>query len=184
MPQHLEDRHLGTSGCKCAVVSLQGEVFSWEFTPVETQFIGHDGVEQRPEDWWTAFVSSATKVIAASRRQSLKIAAICASTQSEGTVAVAKDGTVLHPAILWPDMSGSAAIQRRAGAGLLKVAGYNARYLARWIRLTGGAPALSGKDQAAHILFIKEQRPDVYQKLTSSSMCQITSTIDSQAAWR
>lgn len=155
---------LGTSGCKCAVVSLQGEVISWEFTAVETQFIGHDGVEQRPEDWWSAFTTSATQVIAEAQRKSLKIVAVCASTQSEGTVAVDQDGTVLHPAILWLDMRGARAIQQQAGAGLLKVAGYNARYLTRSIRLTGGAPSLSGKDQAAHILFLKQQKPEVYQR--------------------
>jgi xylulokinase len=68
---------------------------------VTLQFVGNDGVEQRPDDWWTAFLSSATKVIAAAQRKSLTIAAVCASAQSEGTVAVAKDGTVLHPAIVW-----------------------------------------------------------------------------------
>lgn len=155
---------LGTSGCKCAVVNLQGEVISWEFTAVETQFPGDQGVEQRPEDWWAAFMTSAKAVLSKARQQSLSIAAVCASTQSEGTVAVDHDGSVLHPGILWLDMRGAGAIQRRAGAGLLKVAGYNARYLARWIRLTGGAPALSGKDQAAHILYLKEQHPGIYHR--------------------
>ncbi len=155
---------LGTSGCKCAVVSLHGEVMSWEFTAVDTQFVGHDGVEQRPDDWWTAFMTSAKAVLSDAHRRSLTIAAVCASTQSEGTVAVEADGTVLHPAILWLDMRGAAAIRRRAGAGLLKLAGYNARHLTRWIRLTGGAPALSGKDQAAHILYLKEQLADVYRQ--------------------
>jgi len=36
--------------------------------------------------------------------------------------------------------------------------------LARWLRLTGGLPSLSGKDPAGHMLFIKHERPDVYAR--------------------
>ena len=105
---------LGTSGCKCAVVSLHGEVLAWHITPVDTQFIGHNGAEQRPAEWWDAFRTSAKTVIADVKHRALKIAAVCASTQGEGTVSVDADGTVLHPAILWLDMRGADAIRRRA----------------------------------------------------------------------
>ena len=34
--------------------------------------------------------------------------------------------------------------------------------LLSWLRKTGGAPASSGKDSAAHILYLKEKEPEVY----------------------
>jgi len=155
---------LGTSGCKCAIVSLHGEVVAWHFCPVETQFIGHNGAEQRPDDWWNAFITSARYVVDTAKQIGLQISAVCASTQGEGTVAVDESGQFLHPAILWLDMRGAELIQKRAGSGYVRFAGYNLRSLARWIRLTGGAPALSGKDPAAHMIWIQQELPDVYRQ--------------------
>jgi len=42
--------------------------------------------------------------------------------------------------------------------------GYNLFDILRWIRKTGGGPQLSGKDDIAHVLFIKHERPEVYEK--------------------
>ena len=47
---------LGTSGCKCALVGLDGVVQKWAFRPVPLHIIGQSGAEQEPEDWWCAFV--------------------------------------------------------------------------------------------------------------------------------
>lgn len=44
----------------------------------------------------------------------------------------------------------------------MSVPGYDLRKIARWIRLCGGAPGMSAKDPAAHILWIRENEPDVY----------------------
>jgi len=162
--QYVLSIDLGTSGCKCAVVSLHGEVVAWHFAAVDTQFIGHNGAEQRPDDWWTAFLTSSRHVTEIAKRKGLQIVAVCASTQGEGTVAVDETGVALHPAILWLDMRGADLIQKRAGHGYLRFSGYNIRSLTRWIRLTGGAPALSGKDPAAHMAFIQHELPDVYRK--------------------
>ncbi len=145
-------------------MSLYGDVVAWHFSAVETQFIDHNGAEQRPDDWWTAFLTSARHVIDIANQERLQIGAVCASTQGEGTVAVDDHGHVLHPAILWLDMRGAALIQEQAGSGYFRFAGYNLRSLASWIRLTGGAPALSGKDPAAHMIFIQRELPKVYQR--------------------
>ncbi|GBF38695.1 carbohydrate kinase, FGGY family protein [Leptospira johnsonii] len=59
------------------------------------------------------------------------------------------------------DMRGAEHIQNHAGG---PVAGYSALKLWNWIRLTGGAPSLSGKDPAAHMLLIKNEFPQVYER--------------------
>jgi len=48
--------------------------------------------------------------------------------------------------------------------GLINVAGFDPIRLIRWIRLTGGAPSLTGKDPAAHMLLIKYEFPEIYAK--------------------
>jgi xylulokinase len=154
---------LGTSGCKAALVSRAGSVAAWAFHPVATQILPGAGAEQCPQDWWQAFVSTARQVIAESRIATDDIAALCCSTQGEGTIAVDSQGLPLMPAMTWRDMRGGAHI-RRHSRGWLNVAGYDALKLQRWLRLCGGAPNLSGKDPAAHMLFVRDTLPDIYAR--------------------
>ena len=41
--------------------------------------------------------------------------------------------------------------------------GYNARKLRQWLRLTGGVPSRTGKDPVGQMLFLKHERPEVYE---------------------
>jgi xylulokinase len=64
----------------------------------------------------------------------------------------------------WIDMRGAEIIRRQAGSRKLAVAGYDPFKLWRWISRAGGAPALSGKDPAGHMAFIKEAWPAIYDQ--------------------
>jgi len=155
---------LGTSGCKCALVGLDGLVRGWAFRPVELHIVDEIGAEQDPEDWWRAFVAATQELIGNTDAAADEIAAISCSCQGECTIPVDRDGRPLHRAVLWIDMRGGDAIRRRAGGRRVNAAGYNPLKLARWIRLTGGAPALSGKDPAGHMAFIQEAWPEIYNR--------------------
>jgi xylulokinase len=154
---------LGTSGCKTALVSLQGEVAGWEFEPVATQLFANGGAEQDPEAWWTAFLSTAQRLLKQGVIAPERIVAVCCSTQGEGTVAVDAEGQALRPCVLWMDTRGVEHL-KKITRGLLSVAGFDPVRLIRWIRLTGGAPSLTGKDPAAHMLLIKYEFPAIYAK--------------------
>lgn len=154
---------LGTSGCKAALVSATGRVAAWEFESVETLLLAGGGAEQDPAAWWTALVRVTRNLLARGVVPASAIVAVCASTQGEGTVAVDRDGQPLGNAISWMDARGAEHVRRMA-SGPLRVAGYDAIKLLRWIRLAGGAPSLSGKDPAAHMLFVRDERPHVYEK--------------------
>lgn len=162
--KHILAIDLGTSGCKCAAVSLDGKAAHWAFEPVDLKIVGHSGAEQDPADWWSAFLAAAGSVVALARESGLEISAVCASTQGEGTLPVDRQGKPLSNALTWLDMRGAGAIQRSAGTGMMSVSGYNPVKLARWIQLTGGAPALSGKDAAGHMLYIRDHWPEIYEK--------------------
>lgn len=155
---------LGTSGCKCALVGMDGNLRKWAFRPVPLHIVGQDGAEQDAEDWWSAFVGAAREMVAALPQFNGEIAAICCSCQGECTVPVDQAGKPLHRAISWIDMRGAEANRRRAGNRLFTVAGYDPVKLSRWISRSGGAPALSGKDPAAHMAYIQETWPAIYRQ--------------------
>jgi xylulokinase len=155
---------LGTSGCKCALVGLDGAVRQWAFRPVPLHIVDEVGAEQAPEDWWGAFIGAARELIETLPELGGEIAAICCSCQGECTVPVDRSGRPLHRAMSWIDMRGAEAIRRKAGNRILAVAGYDPFKLWRWISRAGGAPALSGKDPAGHMAFIKEAWPALYDQ--------------------
>ena len=153
---------LGTSGSKTALVSTNGEVVDFDYQAVPLQLLPNGGAEQNPDDWWDAILSTSRRLVGRATVNPDDIVAISASTQWAGTVAVDQDGKALMNAVLWMDMRGAKYVAKMAG-GPIKIEGYDPRKLLRWIRLTGGAPGLSGKDPVGHILLIRNEYPEVYR---------------------
>src|SRR5690349_16678895 len=153
---------LGTSGLKVALFTPTGEFVDGEFEPVELLLSPGGGAEQRPSDWWAGIVAGTQRLLArvGSAVRVDDIVAVSVTSQWSGTVPVDRDGTPLHDAIIWMDSRGAAQIRDLVG-GRVKVSGYDPRKLRTFIRLTGGAPAHSGKDPIAHILWLQAERPDV-----------------------
>jgi xylulokinase len=153
---------LGTSGPKVALVSPYGEVLASEREETPLLLLAGGGAEQRPDDWWQA-ITKAVRNLVAQRTVSVdNIAAISCTSQYSSTVAVGKDGWPLSNAINWMDTRGAHYI-REITHGLIRVQGYGIGKLLTWIRRTGGAPAQSGKDSIAHILYIKNEMPAIYR---------------------
>ncbi|RDJ00133.1 xylulose kinase [Dyella solisilvae] len=152
---------LGTSGCKCALVGLDGTVHAWSFRAVPLHLVGDAGVEQDPQDWWRAFLDAAQELLAPDAARRRQVVAVCCSSFGECTVPVDAEGNALSRAILWLDMRGAPAIRRRARSGLFNIQGYGPLKLARWLRLTGGAPSLSGKDPAGHMGWLYDHHPSL-----------------------
>jgi xylulokinase len=155
---------LGTSGCKCALVGLDGVVYKWTFRSVPLHIVDGIGAEQAPEDWWSAFINAARELISSLPDVDGRIEAICCSSQGECTVPVDEKGQPLHRAMLWIDMRGSDAIRRKAAGRIFSVAGYDPIKLFRWISRSGGAPTLSGKDSLGHMVFIQDTWPAIYER--------------------
>ncbi|MFO8113651.1 MAG: FGGY-family carbohydrate kinase [Desulfosalsimonadaceae bacterium] len=154
---------LGTSGPKSALVSTRGEIIADAFVENDLFLLDGGGAEQDPEQWWQSILETFRVLLAKRLVPPEEIAAVCCSSQWSGTVAVDENGRHLMNALVWLDSRGSPYIDAITG-GPLKIQGYDPRKLLRWIRLTGGAPSRSGKDSIAHILYIKNRLPDVYQR--------------------
>ncbi len=154
---------LGTSGAKVALITVHGVVLGWESQEVPLYLTPDGGAEQSPQDWWEAILAASRRLLGRALVDTRAVAAVCCSTQGEGTVAVDRNGRALMNCVLWMDMRGAPFLRRNV-RGPLNLAGYDARKLLRWIRLTGGLPSLTGKDPSAHMLLVKERFPQVYEK--------------------
>jgi xylulokinase len=171
--EHRTDRHradehyvlaidLGTGGPKVALVSTTGRVVAHEHRPVPLHLLPGGGAEQDPDDWWSAITAASRSVLSQGGVAAERIIGVGCTAQWSGTVAVGADGTPLMRAVIWMDSRGNRAIRKAAGGGVT-VLGYAPSKLVRWLWLTGGAPGMSGKDPVAHILFIRDEYPDVYR---------------------
>jgi xylulokinase len=153
---------LGTSGPKVALVSPAGEIVDSDSEETNITFLPDGGAEQDPENWWSAIVRAAGKVVGRQAGRVASVGAVSCTTQYSTTVAVDANGRPLMNAINWMDTRG-ARDAKEITRGWPSFQGYGLAKLAKWIRLTGGAPTHSGKDSIAHILFLKRERPDIYR---------------------
>ncbi len=153
---------LGTSGPKVAVVAADGEVFGCEFEPVDLLLAAGGEAEQSPEQWWTAIGAAARRTRDAFPQGPAAIKAISVTGQWSGTVALGADGEAIGNAIIWMDSRGERYVADLIG-GPVRIEGYDPRKLRKWITRTGGAPARSGKDSLAHILYLRHENPAVYE---------------------
>ncbi|MFW9993635.1 MAG: FGGY-family carbohydrate kinase [Candidatus Odinarchaeota archaeon] len=152
----------GTSGVKAALVTVRGKVldFVTEETPLYLKQEG--GAEQDPAEWWQALVKASRRLIDKELVPVDDIIGIGVSSQWSGTVAVDIDGNHLFNAIIWLDSRGAKHLHKEL-RGFPKISGYPLKDAIRWIYKTGGAPLLSGKDPIAHVLFLKNEYPEIYQ---------------------
>jgi xylulokinase len=153
----------GTSGCKVAVISIDGEVLDSEFEQTPTYFSQGGGAEQDTEDWWNGIVNATKKIMARGKVKPQDIISVAVSSTFSTTVAVDKQGRALMRAITWMDSRGAPYI-KEAMSGIINVQGYGLGKILKWIYKTGGGPQLSGKDDIAHVLWIKHKHPEVYEK--------------------
>jgi len=154
---------LGTSGPKVALVSAQGEILGSEFEETKLLLFSNGGAEQSPDDWWNAIQKAVKRLLGKGLAATEDIIAISTTGQWSGTVPVDANGNALGNSVIWMDSRGGAQINEVAG-GAINIEGYGPAKLFQWIRLTGGAPAIAGKDPIAHILYIKQTQPDLYRQ--------------------
>ncbi len=154
---------LGSSGPKVALISEAGELLGRTSGVISTRFTADGGGEQDPDEWWRVITDCVRQLLAQKLVPLERVVAVSCASQWSVTVPVDEHGRHLMNAVHWTDTRG-AVYTHKITDGLIKVSGYGIRRLARWVRLTGGAPTHSGADALAHILFIRHERPDIYRR--------------------
>jgi xylulokinase len=153
---------LGTSAVKLAVITIRGKILGGDVEPIALDLLPDGGAEQDPESWWAAIVRGTRRMLEQGVVSADDIIGVNVSSQWSGTVAVDERGKPLRPALIWMDSRGEPHV-RRVAHGLIPIEGYGLTRLLKWVRLTGGAPTLSGKDPLGHILYLQSEHPDIYR---------------------
>jgi len=155
---------LGTGGPKVALVATDGEVVGHEVEKTDLILLPGGGAEQDPADWWRAINSGAKKLLARSLVPADRIVGIGVTAQWMGTVAIDRAGDHLANAIIWMDSRGGKYARRITKGGPINMSGYSIPKLRSWLSITGGLPSRTGKDSIGHILFIKNEWQEVYDR--------------------
>ena len=151
----------GTSAVKAALFRRDGSLVARATSHYPLSLPAPGWAEQDPADWWRAMCAATRGLLAQADAQPIK--AIGLSTQMCGVVLADANGGALCPAPIWLDTR-SAAVARRYFGGTLNIAGYNIPSIVKWLRLTGGAPNLSGRDATTKILWLCEERPELWSR--------------------
>jgi xylulokinase len=154
---------MGSGSVKAAVVSSAGEVVASSFGTIHTMVSSDSGVEQDPEEYWSAVRSAAKDALEATEIPRERILAVACTTQWAVTIAVDEEGRALMNAVSWMDTRGG-KYNRALSDGWPRLQGYGLAKALKWIRISGGAPLKSGNDGLGHIQFIRNERPAIYAR--------------------
>jgi xylulokinase len=162
-PRYVLAIDLGSGGPKVGLVDREGQIKASTSTNLPVYLLPNGGAEQDPAEWWSAIVAAIKKVIHESGVQRESIVAIACTSQFSVIVAVDENGEALMNAVHWIDTRGG-PYNRDMLKGFPSIQGYGLNKLVVWMQRTGMAPTTSGVDSLGHILFIKNERPEVYRK--------------------
>lgn len=154
---------LGSGGPKVGIVDQEGSVVASAVEHVEIIFLPKGGAEQDPHAWWRAISLAAKRVLKDANIPPESIIAVTCTSQWSVTVPVDENGEPLMNAIHWMDSRG-APYNQAITRGFPSLQGYGLVKLLKWLNLTGMVPTQTGLDAMAHMLFIKNERPEIYRK--------------------
>jgi xylulokinase len=147
---------LGTGGPKVALVATDGSIVAAAVRPITTTFVGSNGAEQDPEAIWQAILSASKQVIHEAGRPAHEILGVTCTSQYLSIVPIDARGRPVGNMIPWMDGRGS-ALTRRLYAE-------NPKAFPRWLEIAGMPPLPSGNDSLSHMLFLKNEQPEIYQR--------------------
>jgi xylulokinase len=154
---------VGTSGSKGTLIDLELNVIASETAEYEVLFPKKGYAEQNPEDWWNAVTETTQSLLEKSEIRGEDIAGMVFSSQMAGLVPVDENGNCLMNCLTWLDTRAQKQAKRIIGSGLVKISGYSVVPLLQFLRITGGAPGLAGKDAISKILWLKEENLNIYR---------------------
>ena len=154
---------LGTTGNKSALYDFNLNLVAQAKSDYALHYPKPGWAEQDANDYWKAVKENTQKILKDNNINPDDIQGMIFDSQGNCTVPIDSDGNPLMGCINWLDTRAASLIQK-AFSGVIKVSGYGLRKMLRHLKITGGAPGLTGKDPIAHILWIKKNEPELYEK--------------------
>ena len=154
---------VGTSGCKVAIFDKELKLIAQNSESYPMYYPKEGCAEQEADDYWQSVKKTTKFLLQKTGIKSEEILGIIYDSQANCTVAIDNKGNPLMRCINWLDVR-AASITSLYTKGLIKISGYGLRKLLMFLKITGGAPGLNGKDPISHIIWIKLNKPDIYEK--------------------
>ncbi|TFF98040.1 MAG: hypothetical protein EU547_02680 [Promethearchaeota archaeon] len=154
---------LGTTGNKVAVYDFNLNLISSSNVDYPLIYPRKNCAEQNPEDFWDSMIENTQKVLNDSGIERENIKGLICDCQMNSTIPIDKNGNPLMNCISWLDTRASETtkIFRK---GLIKISGFGISKLLMFIKETSGAPGVNGKDPISHILWLKQEKTELYDK--------------------
>jgi len=144
---------IGTTGNKASLYQLDGQLVKSHYYPYQTYYPQPSFVEQNPDDWWQAFITSTQEVISEAKVSPDQIMGLSFSGQMMAGIPVDREGKILQkPVILWADFRSVKQAEE-----ITNKIGWESFYH------TTGAGMEIPLYPIAKILWIKENLPEVYE---------------------
>ncbi|MFX1587547.1 MAG: FGGY-family carbohydrate kinase [Promethearchaeota archaeon] len=153
---------LGTTGNEAALLDFKLNIINHAKVEYPLYYPEKGCVEQETEDYWNSVKKVNSILIQENKVNPKDIKALVFDCQMNCTVPVDNTGNPLMRCINWLDVRAADLIRRKV-KGLIKISGFGLRKLLKFIKVTGGAPGTNGKDPISHILWIKENEPEIYK---------------------
>jgi xylulokinase len=151
---------LGTGGPKVGLVDRTGGIAAWTSAPVQLFFLPDGGAEHDPAEWWSSITSCVKKVMQTSGVSPKAVIAVAVTSMWSVTLPVDEHGHPLMNVMSWMDLRG-APHNHELVKGFPNYQGYKLSTLLKYLDKHGFPP--SPTDALGHMLFIKHERPEVYQ---------------------
>ena len=153
MNNYLLGIDIGTSACKVALFSTDGNVVSQSVREYSVFYPAPGHVEQDPLEWYDAVCQAIKSCLAQGNVDARRIAGVGVDGQSWSAIPVDRDGKVLARSPIWMDTR-SADIARRT----VERVGFDRIFA---VSGNGFEPTYS----TAKILWFKEQKPAIYRRV-------------------
>lgn len=150
MKEYLIAHDLGTSGDKASLFSTEGELVCSYTAPYDVHYFHKNCAEQNPDDWWQAVCTATAKITEGIDPS--RVLALSFSAQMQCCLPVDKEGSPLHPAMIWADQR---AGQQRPGPDALHQGGLRR---GRWTLLRSGCGLYPSRRALPHLRHLSLDR--------------------------
>ncbi len=153
---------IGTTKLKAGIVETGNfKVVCKKSIDAEVNFPREGWAEVDPERLWSELTALSREVL---REGGVAPSGIIFTAHMAGVLPIDKDANPLYDMIIWLDERAH-GYPKEVWSGFLKIEGYNIFRLLKFLRITGGAPSKTGKDPLSKIVWLRENMPDVYNKV-------------------
>ena len=155
MAKYIIAHDVGTSSSKAVLVDTEGRIMGKSSESYKVYYPKPDWAEQKPGDWWKAIANTTNHLLEETGVSPSDILCVVYSTQMLGIVPMDSTGEPLRQAIIWLDnraCTQACRVMRKFGGP--------------YIFSTVAGATLGGKDGIPKLLWLKEEEPEVYEKMS------------------